>query len=183
MTRWFRALVTALAVAVALPPPASARSATVRDGNDTKGPLDVRRVYHLGGRRPMWKISTGSNWTARRVFERGFVLVYLDTFGPRDSDYYALLWSNRARMRGTLVRDRSRPRRDRAIAGLKVWRRDRGSVSVRIPLARLFVSERRTSYRWYVKTIVGLRRCARAVCIDRAPDARSVEEPLPDPNA
>ncbi|HYZ47062.1 MAG TPA: hypothetical protein VE712_05295 [Actinomycetota bacterium] len=162
---------------VVLSPAAHARLA-LRDPNDTRGPLDVREVHHVGDRRPIWRIRTGPRWTARRLFDRGYLLVHLDTFGSRRGDYYALVLSNGRRMRGILFRDRLRPRRDRKLSSLGVWRRDRNSVSVRIPMRKVFVPKNSESYGWFVRTLWIKRRCPKSTCIDRAPFEGAVQQPL-----
>lgn len=150
----------------------------LRDPNDTRGPLDVRSVDRVGGSRPIFKIVTASRWRARRLFERGFLLVHVDTFGTRRADYYALVSSNGRRMLGTLVRDRRRAQNDTRVGSLPVWRRNGRSASVRLPLARLFFGNRRLFYRWHVRTIMIKRRCWKSVCIDRGPDGGALRENL-----
>ncbi len=113
------------------------------------------------------------------MFGRGYVLVYLDTFGDKRSDYFALVWSNGRRMTGRLVRDRAKPRRDRVVGRLPVWRRNRRSVTVRVRLDRLRSGKNRVAYRWYVRSLRIRARCPRSVCIDRAPNEGAVEQPLP----
>ena len=154
-------------------------AADVRDANDTRGALDVRSVHRVGGDRPIWRIVTRARWRARLVFDRGYLLVYVDTFGKRRADYYALLWSNGKRMRGTLVRDRRRGRRDRTRGPVTVWRRNRRSASVRIPLDRLFFPQGRPFYRWHVRTLMIKGRCPKSVCIDRGPDRGAIRQHLP----
>ncbi len=178
-----RGAIAALAVAVglALPVIAMARGPSLRDPNDTHGPLDVRRVFQAGKKRPTWRVRTGPRWRAKRLYERGFTLVYLDTFGEPRADYYALIRSNGKRMRGSLHRDRTAPKPDRRISGLMVWRRDRRSVSVRVPLRKVFVPSRRDSFRWHVRTVTISRRCRSAACLDRAPDRGAIERPLEEP--
>lgn len=173
-----RALVALVVFVVVVPSPVAHARLALRDPNDTRGPLDVRRVHHSAVRRPIWRITTGPRWTARRLFDRGYFLVHLDTRGTRRGDYYALVWHNGRGMRGTLVRDRVRRRRDRTMSSLSVWRRDRDSVSVRIPLRKLFVPKGRDSYGWFVRSLWRRKRCPRATCIDRAPFKGAVEEPL-----
>ena len=166
-------------LAVASLPAWALAAPDVWDPNDTKGPLDVRSVHQVGGQRPIWRIVTGPRWSARRMFDQGYLLVYVDTFGKKRADYYALVWSTGRRMRGTLVRDRIRPRGDRAAGSLGVWRRDRRSASVRIPLDRLFFQQGRAFYRWHVRTTTIKARCPRSVCIDRAPGDGVVKQHLP----
>lgn len=156
----------------------SASHVDVVDADDTRGPLDIRRVDVRGETRPTWKVTTWSRWTVQKIWDRGYVLVYLDTFGTTRYDYYALVRSNGYRMNGVLFRDRlGKP--DRRISRLRTWRANRRSVSVRVPLTKVRIGERRRHYSWYVQTLMTSKRCRR-VCFDRAPDAVGVIEPLPD---
>ena len=88
-----RFLAAGVALAVALPLLASARHLDVQDPNDTRGLLDVRRVQVVGTDRPRFTVLTFGRWTTADIYDRGFLLVYLDTFGDERFDYYALLRS------------------------------------------------------------------------------------------
>jgi hypothetical protein len=176
MTSARQGLVLVVLLASLWPAPAQAARTEVRDPNDTRGPLDVRRVSKLASVRPMWKIRTWRRWSVERVFDRGYVLVFLDTFGAPQDDYYALVFSDGRRMKGRLFRLRAR-RADWRVAYLRVWRADRRSVSVRVRLGKTIVGRHRTSYFWRVETLVTGASCRR-VCLDRAPQTRRMEEPL-----
>jgi hypothetical protein len=167
--------VTALAAAALLLVPSAAAARTVvRDPNDSPGLLDVRRVSRFGARPPVWKISTARRWSAARVQDRGYLLVFFDTFGDDRSDYYALVRSNGREMKARLMRDPRRAR-DRRIAYLTAWRRDKRSVSVRVPLRRMTTPRR--WFVWRVETLLTGPRCKR-VCFDVAPPSGR-REPLP----
>jgi hypothetical protein len=182
--RWVSVLLGAsLCALVAAPLLATARTAPLRDANDTRGPLDVRRVMKSGRAKPTWRIETGPRWTARRLRDRGYVMLFLDIFGKRRPDHYALLRSDGRRMKGALYRDRA-GKRDRRTSSLDVWRRDRHSVSMRVPLRKLSVGKRRDHYNWSVQTLMTSPRCRRT-CFDRAPNNGAVEEalgPTPTPS-
>lgn len=173
--RWL--LVAAIAAtAVTLPLVATAHQMTLRDGNDSRGALDIRLVKKSGVVKPVWKVISGSRWTAKRVQDHGYVLVYADTFGNERSDYYALIGSDGLRLKGTLFRDRAR-KPDRKVSALDVWRRNRRSVSVRVPLRKMIVPERRDHFNWFVRTLMTSPKC-KPICFDRAPNRAAVEEPL-----
>ena len=174
-----RAVVFAVALLVVLSGGEALAAPDLLDPNDTKGPLDVRRVYQVGGEHPIWRIATGARWRARAMFDRGYVLVYLDTFGRPRADYYALVWSTGSRMTGMLVRDRAHGHRDRARGRLPVWRRNRRSVTVRVRLEDLFIGKSRTKFRWHVRTTLIKKRCPSSACIERAPNKGAVENSLP----
>jgi hypothetical protein len=96
MSRAACALGTAAALAGALPSTASAAAAaTLRDGNDTVGPLDVRSVTERHG--PIgpvsFAITTYGPWRARQLdLNRGRgILIFLDTGGTPAFDRYALV--------------------------------------------------------------------------------------------
>lgn len=167
----------AVGVAAALPLLAWANHVDVRDRNDTSGVLDVSRVEVKGSDRPAWHIVTFNEWTVRRIFDTGFVLIRLDTFGSERYDYYGLVRSDGDRLKGTLVRDRAR-KRDFNVSRIRVRRPTRSSVQVRIPLARMRIGADRLSYTWQVQTLFSSDNCRR-VCIDDVPDRRGVTEPLP----
>ncbi len=174
--RWI--LLAAFAgIAAVVPLLAWANHADVRDRNDTSGLLDVSRVEVTGSERPVWHILTFNDWTVERIFDTGFFLVRLDTFGTERYDYYALVRSDGDRLKGTLVRDRSR-RPDFNVSRIEVWRPARNSVRVRIPLAKMRIGTGRLTYTWQVQTLFSSGNCRR-VCIDDVPDQRGVSERLP----
>ena len=153
----------------------------VTDPNDTRGPLDVRSVESFGTTQPSWKIVTFSSWSRAEIFDTGYVTVLFDTRAGPPADYYVLVGSLGTRMYADLWRDRA-TKPDRRVAGVKVWRADRTSVSIKLPLDRMVIGSERTFYGWSVETIFTGERCRR-VCFDFAPDEGVVIEPLPVPTA
>lgn len=153
---------------------ASAGHVDPGDGNDTAGPLDVRRVVAWArNSNPVWTIRTWNRWTRRSIWDSGHLLVHFDSFGSAGFDYYALIRSTGTRMRGLLFR--AADGRDYVVSGLEVWRPDGRSVAVVVPLRRLRLPVTRTYYRWLVRTLYTGNGCGR-VCIDRVPDAGPVTE-------
>jgi hypothetical protein len=172
------AVVVAGAAFAVLPLFASANHAPVRDSNDTKGALDVRHVKVKGTRsRPKWQVVTFSRWSAASIWDEGYGLVYLDTFGKGRFDYYALVRSDGYALEATLWRDRKK-KADNRVAKLHVARSNHKSFTVKIPLRKLKLPKARLTYRWYVETIVSSEVCPRS-CFDRAPDSGAVAEPIP----
>ena len=170
------ALILAL---VAVPWLASAEHANLGDPQDTNGLLDVKEVRLHGEKRPVWKVITFPRWGTERIFDRGYALVNIDARGDAHFEYYALVRSVGGGMTAELFRNRtSKP--DYSVSGLEVWRSDRKSVSVRIPLRKLRIGDQRTFYRWFVQTLMTGSRCRR-VCIDRAPNEGSVQQLLVEP--
>lgn len=172
------ALVAAAAgVAVAVPLLAVAGHVEVRDADDTKGLLDVQRIDVTGSERPTWNVITFSGWSVARLFDAGYLLVRLDTFGDARFDYYALVRSDGSGLRGTLVRDRKR-KPDFNVGALDAWHPTRSSVRVRVPLRKMRIGEQRITYGWRVQTLFSSDNCPR-VCIDNIPDDRAVRETIP----
>jgi hypothetical protein len=175
------ALALAIVVAAALIAPmfAGAHHERVTDPKDTRGKLDVRSVIVSGAKmRPNWRINTYPRWTARGIWDRGHILVWLDTTGGRGFDYYVLIRSDGNRMTAALFRYRPN-RRDVRIAGLRPWRKNQRSVSVRIPLGRVVFGEKRRRYGWQVQTLWMGPKCRNKVCFDFAPNRNAVMEPIP----
>jgi hypothetical protein len=175
---WAAAL---LACVVAVPLLAWANHEPARDGNDTRGPLDVRRADVKGTRsKPKWRVATFGRWTARSIWDKAYGLVHVDALGDEHFDHYALVRSNGFGLEATLWRDRRR-RKDVRVGKLHVARADKRSFTVRLPLRRLDMPDARVFYRWYVQTIAVTRSCPRS-CFDRAPDAGAVTEVVPGPD-
>lgn len=148
----------------------SCLSTSPQDENDTHGFLDVKHIdSFLETDEPVWRVITISRWSVFRMWDRGFVLVYLDTFGGPLHDYYALIRSVGTRLRATLYRNGHR------LGSLPVWRRNSRSVSIRVPFEKLLVAADRGFYRWRVVTLTD--RC-RNTCFDRIPDDGAMVEPL-----
>jgi hypothetical protein len=154
----------------------SSSRAQVEDPNDTRGLLDVRRVwFEPEPSSSRWTIVTFSPWTAELTRDRGSVFVFLDTTGGTRFDYYALIVSNGRQLSGSLWRD---PKRgpDVRLMGLDVRRDSELNVIVRIPLGPLEIGGFRTVYRWSIVTTFTGRVC-RATCVDRVPDDGTFEQP------
>lgn len=170
-------LAAAIGAAVALPLLAVAGHVDVRDANDTRGLLDVRRIDVRGTERPTWNVITFSDWSVAQMFDAGYFLVRLDTVGDARYDYYALVRSDGSGMRGTLVRDRkSKP--DYNVASLEAWHPTRSSIKVRVPLRKMRIGDGRLTYGWRVQTLFSSDRCPR-VCIDDIPSDSAIREPIP----
>lgn len=165
---------------------ALATHAPVSDPNDTRGPLDVRRVKleHEDGPGE-WTVLTFAEWTPRSMWDVGNAFVFLDTAKNQDAEYFVHIRSNGRRMVGALWRIGDR--RDRLLRGIAAWRDSRDGVSVRVRLGQLTFGGARRSFRWWVYTSFSGIRC-RATCVDRAPNSGAVEQwrpgfsPTPSPS-
>ena len=172
------AALTVLAVVAGLALPVlAAFVVAVDDPADTRGLLDVHQVRFDDANEglPAWTVITFDEWTVRQIWDRGNVLLHLDTFGPADPDYYVLVRSDRNTLVATLWRDRET---DRKLFKVPVSKRGSRGVEVEVPLRKLTIGTGRTFYRWYVTTLFISGHC-RQTCIDEAPDATMIEQPLP----
>ena len=172
-----RVVVVIVIVSMLVPVLVWAHHVDPRDPNDTRGPLDVKRIDVVRRRTPRFEIITWRGWTASQIWDHGFGLVRLDTFGSSRFDYYALVRSTGTRLRGDLFRDRAR-RPDRRLFALRTSKGSRRSFRVRIPLERLRMPRSRAVYRWEVQTLFVGNRCRRT-CFDFVPDQGSVRERNP----
>lgn len=175
--RWLVLVVVLCAAALSLPFLASANHMDVRDPNDTRGKLDVRRVLVDFTKRPRWTIITWNKWSVARLWDRGYALVQLDTFGNERFDYYAFVRSDGNRLIGTLVRDRAH-KPDYTVTKIRAWKSSGTSLSLRFPLDEMRIGNKRLFYRWQVQTIFSSGRCP-TTCFDLAPDQGAIEEPIP----
>lgn len=176
MRRVIAASLTA-ATLLALAPSAGANHTVVKDNDDTPGRLDVRRVEVVGSQPRKWVIKTHNAWRVRGIFDKGYLLVYLDTFGGNRFDYYVLLRPERKKMKGGVWRD-VKNGNDFPVAPTKVNRPNQRTVRTTVPFRKLRVPDTQLDYRWHVRTIYAKRGCYRAVCMDRAPQFKSILEPL-----
>lgn len=149
------------------------------DRNDTRGMLDVRRVKTWGKlRRPGFTIVTFRRWSIEQMWDHGQALINIDTFGTRRADYYILIRSTGSGLSGTLWRDR--PRRDRRVSKVAVWRPNRRSIGLRIPLRKMRKNRTPPLYSWFAQTLFTSDRCRR-VCFDRVPNRGRIKESKPQP--
>ena len=169
----------ALAVALVTSLLASARHLDVRDANDTRGVLDIKRAAMAEGKAAKWRIRTWRSWKIAELWDAGFFLVYLDTFGGSRADYYALASSNGRRMIGALYRDRER-KRDVRVRSLRTGHPAGRLLNITVPMGQL---RRRDSsiFRWHTLTMFSNKRCKR-FCLDRAPNRGWISEPGPAPS-
>ena len=160
---------------MSLGPPVSASHVTVRDRNDVDGRLDLRAVEVRQGPPRKWILKTHKAFSARRIFDKGYLLVYFDTYGTKRFDYYVLLRPGRHKIKGNLWKDRKQAS-DEIIAATRVRKPGDRKVLTTVPLRKMRQGRARLTYRWHARTIFTGRHCKR-VCIDRAPQARSITEP------
>ena len=132
----------------------------------------------IGQEKPRWKVITFTRWTTAQIFDTGYGMIYLDTFGGQRADYYILVGSFGGRLYADLYRDRAEKRDIYVSAVSRVGRGDKSSFYVRLALRRMRIGERRTFFRWRAETLFTGDGCRR-VCFDPVPDTGLVTEPLP----
>jgi hypothetical protein len=116
--------------------PANANTIVRKDGNDTKGPLDLARlrISDAGHRETEFQLTTFSAFTNTQVNgKRGAFELDIDTDANRKADYFAVVVAAAGKMRGVLFDDRSSVVTRKLVAG----RDSKRSVWVRIPLAKM----------------------------------------------
>jgi hypothetical protein len=143
--------------------------------------LDVKSVTKSGERNSTWRIDTWQRWNRYDLWDQGYLAVYLNTFGNKRADYYALIYSNGDEIRGTVFYDRQY-KSDLRVRNVRISRPTAKSVNVTVPLDRLRIGKTRRRYTWYVRTTWSGHNCTK-VCFDLAPnrarDGDGVSEPLP----
>lgn len=170
-------LLASLAVALAAPPAAAAVT-RVADGNDTPGVLDIKKAAREHVNYPRFTIHTFSRWRVKSIWDRGNLVVRLDTRRTKRFDYYVLVRAEGSRLVASLWRDHKR-RADEYRGSLPESRSGPRSASVVVPLKRLNFGSERDRYKWQAETLYGAKRCLDHVCIDRAPNRRGKAEPIP----
>ena len=181
-----RARMAAVGLAVAatvlvLALPALGGTTALEDPDDANGLLDVRSVTLDGTASPLaWRVVAYRSWTIREIWDRGFVMVQLDTKGDTRIDHLAVVSSNGRDLIGTL----NRIRRDGRLVEIGRFHADKdggSAVAMTIALHRLSIGPHRTSFLWNVVTSFLGDSCPRT-CFDVVPDEGLVEQPLPEPS-
>lgn len=169
VVRIFAPFAAAIATVGAMTLAAGAHDSDFNDPNDARGKLDVSKVKLAHEPAPpIWTILTFHGWGVREMWDRGYLMVMLDTRWAEPAEHYVLVRSNRIAMQGTLWRVRSFGP-DSYLGTVPVHRNSRRSVSIQVGLRRLLWGEERAFYRWWVQTIVTSDTCPRT-CQDRAPN-------------
>jgi hypothetical protein len=158
------------ATPVLLPMLARATHQDPTDGRDTKGRLDIRHVKTWGPHANTgFRIDTYRGWSSRFVWDSGFFVVNVDSFGTPGFDYYVLVRSTGKKMEGLLFRDRT-TKRDYRIGKVRVWRPDAKSIKFRFPWGSVRFPERRRFFRWSAQSIFTNDYCPN-VCFDDVPNS------------
>lgn len=149
------------------------------DPNDATGRLDVKRLdTSLGARTPEWTVITYATWTEAQVWDRGFVIVWLDTRRGSNPDYFAIARSDGTDVSGLLYRIRS-GKPEVKLGAIPVRRVAANSVVIAVPFRKIEVDGGRAIYRWSVSTLFTGEECQR-VCFDLVPGGgRALPQALP----
>ena len=142
-----RVLVAALSLAILAAAPALANHTTQQDPRDVHGRLDVAEIRfdHSPGLR--WELLTYRGWKLDQLWDRGYLLVRLDTRGDDDSDYLAMVRSDGE----DLVAELYRVRKDGAqvsAGSLETRKQSQRLAWVEVPLNAISIGKGRTSYFW-----------------------------------
>ncbi|HYH27517.1 MAG TPA: calcium-binding protein [Actinomycetota bacterium] len=155
---------------VCIPAGESCGSPSPRDGDDTRGFLDVGQVQARFGNRVEFRIYLRNNVRRRQMWDSGYALVHLDTAGSSAYDYYAMVRANRRRFRAALWRH------GRIVAHLPLWRSARNNFSFYLPLSYMSRGSGRAYYRWRVQTMTD--RCW-GWCWDLVTNEGGLAQPYP----
>jgi len=171
-------VLAAFAVAIAFAVPASANHTRQTDPNDADGRFDLETVrFDHDSPPPRWTFVTFATWTLAQVWDRGYLLVELDTLGDEEADYVAVIRSDGRDLDARLFRLRADGRQvevDTLATG-----KDGGRLAwVEVALRKLTFGRTRTSYFWAALSSYTGSACPHN-CLDRVPDEGMVEQPLP----
>jgi len=152
---------------------AGAHDTDLADPDDARGKLDVKqvRLAHQPGP-PRWTIVTFGEWRTAEMWDRGYLMVLLDTQGGAGAEHYLLVRSSGTQLQGSLWRARV-VGPDSFLGTVPVERWSRRSASVQVGLSRLTFGASRTFYRWWVRTVYTGELCHRT-CHDVAPNGEPV---------
>lgn len=177
MRRVIRLCGAVAAVVLALEVPALAHHTDQQDPNDTRGRLDLDEVRFDHSGAPNWRVVTFSRWAVRSIWDRGYLVVQLDTMGNPDVDFVAVVRSDGRRLVARLFRLR-RGGGQAELAALRTAKAGSRAAWVTVPLKELTIGPTRTSYFWSVLSGYTGGGCSRT-CLDVVPDREMVEQPLP----
>ena len=177
------AVAVVLAAVMAVSGVAAAEHTDQVDPNDVTGLLDIEEVRFRHDDGPYtWVFRTFARWTTKKIWDKGFFVVQLDTIGSAEADFLALLRSTGKEMHGELFRLR-RDGSQRHLRSLAGWRAGAKGAGIAVPARFLEFGAHRTSFFWWTLSLYRSPRC-RTTCIDAVPDEGTVEQVLveePDP--
>ena len=167
---------------------AGAHDTDLLDPNDARGRLDVMqvRLAHVPGP-PTWTIATYAEWSTAGMWDRGYLMILLDTQAGVGPEYYLLVRSAGKTLQGSLWRAHvTGP--DSYLGSVPTSRPSRRSARAQVSLKRLTFGASRSFYRWWVQTVFTSDLCPRT-CHDEAPNQAQVVQwrpgmsPTPSPTS
>jgi hypothetical protein len=141
---------------------AVAHTETISDGNDTRGPLDIRSatVSHIHGTEVDHHIETFGDWSVGTLGNDSFFVIVFDTSGTHKTfERCAFAFQTRKRLRGSLTNCGSR-----YITSIDVSKEGGSGVDIKVPYTRLG-----DSYRWAAESVYAGGSCAHP-CVDVVPN-------------
>lgn len=180
MKRWIALLLVVVAVFVALP--AGAHDTDQADPNDTDGRLDLKMVeLSHDATRGRWFMSSFTRWSPKQIWDQGYFLVYVDTKGNAQVDYYGLVYSDGRKIKGGLYRDEPNGK-DPKIGSLPATKADARTAAVTLAFSKITIGDTRTEWGWSTQTLFTGPDCKK-VCMDLVPDTGMVVQPIEVPVA
>jgi hypothetical protein len=169
------AVLVAILLVASVGTPARAIRTSLSDANDVRGLLDVRSVVFRFQPGPYaWAIGTFGSWSVANMWDRGSLVVELDTVGSAQIDYVVAVRSDGRTMVGDLFRRRFGGQ-EQHLLRLSAWHSGSRGASVEVPRGAVRIGANRTSFFWSVTSLFTGRRCV-ASCIDRAPNGGAMVE-------
>jgi hypothetical protein len=167
-------LVGSIVVFASLMSPAAGNHKVVSDANDTNGRADIKKIRMVNDRPRKWFFRTWRNWHVNDFFERGYFILYLDTFGGNRFDYFVFVRAKRSSLAGAVWRD-FKKKDDRKVAGAGTRKVGKNGMRVKVPFRKMKIGEARLKFRWFGRSIWSGPHC-RQLCLDRAPNQKNVSE-------
>ena len=140
----------------------SANTVGTRDGSDTAGRLDIRRIVHghklqAEHRLTRHRLSTHRRWYTRHLRgDLSFINMFMNTDGDKRPERRLTIDVRKKKLLARMDRYPSGKR----VGYTKVWRPNKWSVSVAFPES--FLGQGVTAYKWYANSFFrhGPRRSA-----------------------
>jgi hypothetical protein len=157
--------------------PALAHHTDQTDPDDTPGAMDLEAVRFDHEGTPTWRFVTFAAWTVRQIWDRGYLMVQLDTTGGPRVDYVAVVRSTGTDLEANLFRLRRNGRQVK-VDRLRTHKASSRGAWVSVSLSKLSIGPTRTSYFWSALSSFTGPACHRT-CFDAVPDEGVIEQPLP----
>ena len=138
----------------------------------TRGKLDLERVRlaHQPGP-PKWTLATFGEWRTAEIWDRGYLMVFLDTQGGAGAEHYLLIRSSGVALEGSLWRLRNVGPDSYLGSARNRWSRaERHGPGGLVPA---HLRREPTFYRWWTETLFTGEFCRRT-CHDQAPNGDPV---------